>query len=407
MIENLNFQLIENADVADREWIHQKLKSFNDQVSEPHRAIRKTGLRALNIFLRDDTGTIRGGLTSDTYWGWLEVDYLWIEESLRRHGYGERMLTMAEAEARQRGCTRVMLRTYSFQARGFYEKQGYHVVGQLDDYPPGQTYFWMRKDFAATLSDVHYVTDQYRAGNNLATRAALHERFSTAPRKWFDWYFDYLALPANARVLEIGCGTGALWRENRARVPESWQITLTDFSFGMIETTRAHELAAMFAQCDAQAIPFRDHSFDAVIANHMLYHVPDVPRALAEFNRVLRPHGKLYAATNGQAHLRELHALIGELAGIEQPFLENQFNLENGATFLAQQFSKVHRRDYADTLVVTAVEPLVAYALSGVSSSQVQHAHGAERLRERVTERIARDGALRITKSTGLFVAEK
>lgn len=54
---------------------------------------------------------------------------------------------MAEAEALQRGCSRAKLRTFSFQARGFYEKEGYRVVGELEDYPPGETFYWMQKDW--------------------------------------------------------------------------------------------------------------------------------------------------------------------------------------------------------------------------------------------------------------------
>lgn len=88
-----------------------------------------------------------GGLIGSTYWGWLELDTLWVAEELRRHGYGRTLLRMAEAEARARGCARVMLTTYSFQARGFYAKEGYRVVGELADYPPGSTYYCMRKDF--------------------------------------------------------------------------------------------------------------------------------------------------------------------------------------------------------------------------------------------------------------------
>ena len=99
------------------------------------------------MLLRDAQGAIAGGLAGSTFWGWLEVDKLWIGEPLRGRGYGRRLLLAAETEARRRGCTRVHLTTFSFQARGFYEKQGYRVVGRLDDYPPGSAFYWLRKDF--------------------------------------------------------------------------------------------------------------------------------------------------------------------------------------------------------------------------------------------------------------------
>jgi N-acylglucosamine-6-phosphate 2-epimerase len=90
---------------------------------------------------------VLGGLAGETYWGWLYIDKLWLDESLRGRGLARELMQRAEIEAIQRGCRAAYLTTFSFQARGLYEKLGYRVVGQLDDYPPGATYYWMRKDF--------------------------------------------------------------------------------------------------------------------------------------------------------------------------------------------------------------------------------------------------------------------
>jgi ribosomal protein S18 acetylase RimI-like enzyme len=136
----------DTADLAVREFMHRQLRAFNDVNSEHHRAIRLAGPRPLDILIRDGAGEIVGGLIGSTYWGWLEIEVLWIAESLRQRGYGRTLLRMAETEARQRGCEHVMLTTYSFQARGFYERERYRVVGEMADYPPGATYVWMRKD---------------------------------------------------------------------------------------------------------------------------------------------------------------------------------------------------------------------------------------------------------------------
>lgn len=138
--------LADTADLDARDFIRRQLRAFNDLTSEHHRAIRPTGPAPLDILIRDAAGEIVGGLIASTYWGWLEVDTLWIADHLRQNGYGRTLLRMAEAEAKQRGCAHVMLTTYSFQARGFYEKEGYRVVGEMIDYPPGAAYYWMRKD---------------------------------------------------------------------------------------------------------------------------------------------------------------------------------------------------------------------------------------------------------------------
>jgi len=233
------------------------------------------------------------------------------------------------------------------------------------------------------LADQSYVRDQYRASKNLDARIVLHERFSTADQKWFDWYWDHLDLPINARILEIGCGTGMLWRDNRTRIPPTWHLTLSDFSLGMIETARAANVPADFLSSDAQAIPFRNNYFDAVIANHMLYHVPNRAQAISEVRRVLKPNGKFYAATNGDAHLRELKTLIsGFIDASSTPLLDasvsKQFSLENGAQQLAKSFVQVERLDFDDALVVTEIEPLVAYIMSGFMGKQLLHAENEE-----------------------------
>ena len=115
-------------------------------------------------------------------------------------------------------------------------------------------------------TDQHYLrTDQYADGRNLSARIALHERFSTR-NDWFEWVFDHFPKATAARVLELGCGTGALWKSNAARIPEGWAITLSDFSEGMVEQAR-QSLASLrrpfsFRVIDAQTIPFPDALFD-------------------------------------------------------------------------------------------------------------------------------------------------
>lgn len=147
--DSLYITLTDTADPAARDFVRGQLRAFNDQVSEHHRAIRGAGKAPLTILIRDATGEIVGGLIAATGWGWLEIDTLWVAEPLRGQGYGRALLRMAEAEAQRHDCARAMLTTYSFQARGFYEREGYRVVGEMVDYPPGATYYWMRKDFEA------------------------------------------------------------------------------------------------------------------------------------------------------------------------------------------------------------------------------------------------------------------
>jgi 2-polyprenyl-3-methyl-5-hydroxy-6-metoxy-1,4-benzoquinol methylase len=153
---------------------------------------------------------------------------------------------------------------------------------------------------------------QYRDDTNLNARSALHERFSVNPVGLQRWVFDQLGLPARARILEVGCGPGNLWVANLARIPEGWQIVLSDFSRGMVQAA-CHRLGGrtfVFEVGEAEAVSHPAGTFDAVIANHMLFHVTDRRRAITEFGEVLNPSGALYAVTSGLGHMREIDDLL-------------------------------------------------------------------------------------------------
>lgn len=128
-----------DAPESDSAVVRQGLRSFNNQF------VNDDGFQPLNLFLRREDGSVAGGLLGDMYWGWLSINILWVDESLRRQGYGERLLMMAEEEARKKGCRAIHLDTMSFQAKPFYEKFGYTVFGVLDDLPIGHQRIFMWK----------------------------------------------------------------------------------------------------------------------------------------------------------------------------------------------------------------------------------------------------------------------
>lgn len=260
--------------------------------------------------------------------------------------------------------------------------------------------------------------DQYRNSGNLDARAELHRRFSTAVIPWQQWVFQQLDLPSGSRILECGCGPGWLWRSNLAALPPGCHITLTDLSDGMVAEAR-EALAASghdfhFRTADIQDLPFADDSFDVVIANHMLYHVPERAQALAEVRRVLAENGRFYAATNGRHHMQELWQ-IGEklfpdtavpLAELRAERGIGSFQLENGREQLTAVFPHVTLLLYEDSLEVTEVAPLIAYLRStSLMQNKTDLTEKKEvQLHDEIQEQINRDGAVHITKETGLFV---
>ncbi|WP_435153832.1 class I SAM-dependent methyltransferase [Haladaptatus sp. DFWS20] len=247
------------------------------------------------------------------------------------------------------------------------------------------------------------VAEQYADAENLNARITLHEAYSTADRDFRSWQFDQFDCDSDARLLAVGCGPAELWEANADRVPENCSVTLTDFSPGMVEEARenvpSQSATFSFRVADASDLPFEDDSFDVMTANHMLYHVPNRAAAIRELRRVLKPDGVLYATTNGDHHLGELFDVIETVLDVPTSH-STGFTLENGREQLERQFSDVEIRNYDDSLAVTAVEPLVAYALSrnDVDDSAVDELHEAFQKR-------FEDGVFHVSKNTGLFVA--
>jgi len=263
------------------------------------------------------------------------------------------------------------------------------------------------------FTDSSYLqTDQYRNADNLNARIFLHERYSTNPQGWFLWMWDILsALPAEAQVLELGCGSGALWNACPERIPAGWRITLSDFSAGMLDSA-SRNLATLgrgfrFQQIDAQAIPAPEETFDLVIANSMLYHIPNRAKALREMERVLKPGGHLVAATAGINHLKEMDAWFARLdPTLEVGVFRHLFTLENGWEQLQPFFSPIEIRRYEDGLHITEITPLMTYLRSTSKLGDAPEAAFTQ-LEQELTAELQAKGAIQVTKDSGLFLARK
>jgi ubiquinone/menaquinone biosynthesis C-methylase UbiE len=193
------------------------------------------------------------------------------------------------------------------------------------------------------------MSEQYRDGRNLEARMRLHERFSANPVGLHPWLFSQIKVPADASVLELGCGVGSFWVTNRDRIPQGWRVTLTDLSPGMVDEAK-HRLGGRdpsfsFRTAAAEALPYPDATFDAVFAHFMLYHVDERLLAIREIARVLRPGGQLYAATNGARHMQETRLLAMRARLLPSEIATRgdagNFSLENGADQLREAFSDV------------------------------------------------------------------
>lgn len=266
----------------------------------------------------------------------------------------------------------------------------------------------------------HLRNVQYRTSVNLEARIKLHSRFSTNPYSWQRWVYDQFLLFADnssshLRVLEIGCGPANLWRENLDRLPGGILPILGDQSFGMLQAARnlpGKSSVFLYACYDAQAIPCSKNTFDFVIANHMLYHVPDIQLCLREIKRVIKPRGTLITATNGCNHMNELYNFI-------RPYLEKQykpheshsftpdrFTLENAEAILKSYFNIIDILLYRDSLKVTESGPLLSYIKSLISLDDLLTPKNLSLLKNAIDKVIIKKGYFKISKSQGLVVAQ-
>ena len=254
--------------------------------------------------------------------------------------------------------------------------------------------------------------EQYKDGSRLQARARLHADYSRNSYGWFEWMFDlYKDIPDNARLIELGAGVGWLWLRNGQRIPIGWDITLSDFSPGMIAEQRKNMAqiprSFSFEEIDVQAISHLDASFDAVIANHMLYHVPDRPKAIAEMRRVLKPGGTLFTATNGDHHLQEMHQLMARFGFQPSEYLSGfasvkGYTLENAAEQLHASFEHVELHRYDDAILLTDPQPLLDYILSFPIELSPERLAS---LRMFIEAEVSKTGQFPITKDMGVLIA--
>jgi SAM-dependent methyltransferase len=260
--------------------------------------------------------------------------------------------------------------------------------------------------------DQEYLREsQYKDPTNLDARIALHTKYARADEPWYPWLVGRIDWPVGARVLEVGCGTGALWANVAPLLPDL-RLTLTDLSEGMLATA-ARTVApiatielAEARPCDVQALPFADATFDIAVANHMLYHVPDPRRAVAELARVLRPDGVLLAATNGPQHLDAIAELSRQALGWSPlDFSDRRFGKTNGRAILAPAFGSVRWHQHPSDMVCTSPDDVVAF-IASTAAGQEASPRQRRALDEAVGTRFAANGgSLRISTDAGCFVA--
>lgn len=259
---------------------------------------------------------------------------------------------------------------------------------------------------------------QYQNASNISARIRLHKEYSVNKQGWFPWLFEQFSHIWNStspiRILELGCGNGALWTENMEKIPydSNLHITLSDISEGMIRDVRrtiGSDPRFSFETFDCHRIPYPDNTFDLVIANHLLFYCEDIDAVCREACRVLKgPDGLFVCSTYGAAHMKEITDLVQGFDNrivLSGEKLYERFGLENGEQILKKSFDQIMLKHHEDEIILNSSEPLIEYILS-CHGNQNQYLldryHDFQSFVEKKTKK-----DFHITKDAGVFLCKK
>lgn len=256
------------------------------------------------------------------------------------------------------------------------------------------------------------VATQYSTSEKLAARARLHREFTVADTGWFEWVAARLDLQDGSKVLDIGCGPGWFWGAVADALPARIELTLADYSPGMVEEAveRCQAIGKWQVnglEADAAKLPFADASFDVVVAMHMLYHVPDPAVAIAEMHRVLRPGGQIVVTTNGAGNTSELYSLTKALGSDGKEPVSKVFGYGQANQLLEDRFGPVEQHEHPASLRIT--DPTVIFlALTSYPPGDRATDQQLQAFRSAIDAALAeRGGVLDTKKEMAVFTARK
>lgn len=256
---------------------------------------------------------------------------------------------------------------------------------------------------------------QYQDASNISARIRLHKLYSQNEERWFPWLYRQMtqahAINEHSSILEIGCGNGSFWLENRDQLPPQTSILLSDKSEGMIRDARrligSNDPRFHFAKIDCHQIPADNNQFDIVLANHVLFYCENLNQALCEIARVLKPNGIFLCSTYGSRHMAEISQLVEEFderIALSADKLYERFGSDNGHDILSAHFSSIKYIAYEDSLDVKNAEHLIEYILS-CHGNQNQYLLDRYKDFRAFVERKTKKG-FHITKEAGVFICK-
>ncbi|MBN2240439.1 MAG: class I SAM-dependent methyltransferase [Dehalococcoidales bacterium] len=254
-----------------------------------------------------------------------------------------------------------------------------------------------------------FSNDQYSTDARLNARIQFY-RYTEKKVNFHNWLFENMDFRNVEQVVDLGCGNGQLWQKNLESIPDNIHITLSDISEGMVESAREAlgvDSRFEFHVTDACSTPFESNAHQIVIANHMLYHIPDKIRIFAEIDRLMTDDGYAYASTLSSENLLELFYIadgFDKRLNFTRDDTIRNFNLENGEEILSGSFEVTDTFILRNDVITADADSLLLYLASCFENEQlellIEKYHDFKKHVETV---ISDKGSLRITNRSGMF----
>ena len=248
------------------------------------------------------------------------------------------------------------------------------------------------------------VNTQYNNPDKLNIRIRLHQLYSTNKEGFNHWIVKHYDIQKGSSILELGCGIGITWKEHTHLLQDCKEVYFTDLFEGMIKEAKTNigeHSNIHYEVVNAEELPYEDERFDIVIANMMLYHIPNLDKALSEIRRVLKKNGIFYCATYGE---NGVESFINQMLNV-QTERQHTFTLQNGEDILEHWFPSVEKLEYVDKLRISNRSDLVEYIQSFKEMNDWQN-YSEEEL-YRLISNYEKQGIIEIPKEYGMFVSRK
>ncbi len=263
-----------------------------------------------------------------------------------------------------------------------------------------------------TINDKEYediIKKQYENSTNIESRINLHNKCSINKENWFVWLYKNLNLKENQKVLEIGSGNAALWKENLDLLPNNIEITLSDISLGMLKNAKdnlKNDKRFSYKIIDGNNINLKDEKYDLIIANHVLFYLKDIDKSLKDIKTLLKPNGTFICSTYSKIHMKEINDLVKEFDSrieLSKDKLYEIFGKENGQDILGKRFDDVKWIGYEDGLLVNDENILIQYILSCHGNQNKYIVDKFKEFKTLVTNKCK--NTFYIHKDAGIFIA--